>query len=205
MKRVLLAAAAAMMTATAAQADVIYDVSGSFEADADGDSINEVYLYQFSYTAPTFITALTETAPTSCSISGSFYQCAATSTFDPGSTTFGPPVPADFFAFKYDNVNQSGGGSSFYFFQPGAFAATGVYSNAGQPNPSGPLFDPNGDEYAVGNAGPATLTVRQSLAGAVPEPATWAMMIAGFGVIGAGMRRRGNTFGRPAQWRRAAS
>jgi hypothetical protein len=24
----------------------------------------------------------------------------------------------------------------------------------------------------------------------VPEPATWAMMILGFGVIGAGMRRR---------------
>jgi PEP-CTERM motif len=28
-------------------------------------------------------------------------------------------------------------------------------------------------------------------AGAVPEPATWAMMIMGFGLVGAGMRRRG--------------
>ena len=29
-----------------------------------------------------------------------------------------------------------------------------------------------------------------TIGGAVPEPATWAMMIAGFGMVGAGMRRR---------------
>ncbi len=29
-----------------------------------------------------------------------------------------------------------------------------------------------------------------AVAGAVPEPATWAMMIAGFGLVGAAMRRR---------------
>ena len=33
-------------------------------------------------------------------------------------------------------------------------------------------------------------SITQSTAGAVPEPATWAMMIAGFGMIGAGMRTR---------------
>lgn len=40
---------------------------------------------------------------------------------------------------------------------------------------------------------PLTLTVgniRFDAAGAVPEPATWAMMIAGFGLVGAGLRRR---------------
>ena len=30
-----------------------------------------------------------------------------------------------------------------------------------------------------------------SVSGAVPEPATWAMMILGFGAVGAGLRRRG--------------
>ncbi|MBB5684614.1 DVUA0089 family protein [Sphingobium boeckii] len=39
-----------------------------------------------------------------------------------------------------------------------------------------------------------TTTFRSStdvtIGGAVPEPATWAMMIAGFGLVGAGMRRR---------------
>lgn len=34
------------------------------------------------------------------------------------------------------------------------------------------------------------VTVKGSAAGAVPEPATWAMMIAGFGFAGAAMRRR---------------
>ncbi len=34
------------------------------------------------------------------------------------------------------------------------------------------------------------LTVTDVTAGAVPEPATWAMLIAGFGVIGGAMRRR---------------
>ena len=36
------------------------------------------------------------------------------------------------------------------------------------------------------NGGSFEVTVSQ----AVPEPATWAMMIAGFGLVGAGMRRR---------------
>jgi hypothetical protein len=51
--------------------------------------------------------------------------------------------------------------------------------------------------YTDNNAGfnaPAFDSVRAQFgdAGAVPEPATWLMMIAGFGLIGAGMRRRQN-------------
>jgi hypothetical protein len=43
--------------------------------------------------------------------------------------------------------------------------------------------------------GPTTINISQTpitidVGGAVPEPATWAMMIAGFGIVGAGMRRR---------------
>ncbi|WP_375290803.1 PEPxxWA-CTERM sorting domain-containing protein [Qipengyuania sp.] len=34
------------------------------------------------------------------------------------------------------------------------------------------------------------LTLAQAVAGAVPEPGTWAMMILGFGVLGTAMRRR---------------
>jgi hypothetical protein len=33
-------------------------------------------------------------------------------------------------------------------------------------------------------------TVTIALAGAVPEPATWAMMIGGFGLVGGALRRR---------------
>jgi PEP-CTERM motif len=42
-----------------------------------------------------------------------------------------------------------------------------------------------GATYGNDRLGRVTLS-----AGAVPEPATWAMMIAGFGLVGAGMRRR---------------
>ena len=34
--------------------------------------------------------------------------------------------------------------------------------------------------------------IGDSVVGAVPEPATWAMMIGGFGIAGASMRRRRN-------------
>jgi len=43
---------------------------------------------------------------------------------------------------------------------------------------------------SVDNRGPILDNVTLSIGGAVPEPATWAMMIMGFGVIGSAMRRR---------------
>ncbi len=43
---------------------------------------------------------------------------------------------------------------------------------------------------AIGNLFPTQLTVSVGAAGAVPEPAMWAMMLAGFGLIGGAMRRR---------------
>lgn len=45
--------------------------------------------------------------------------------------------------------------------------------------------------YAVGNLKPTSVTIALAPdTGAVPEPATWAMMIAGFGMVGSAMRRR---------------
>lgn len=41
---------------------------------------------------------------------------------------------------------------------------------------------------AIGNLNPTSLTV--SVAGAVPEPATWLSMLLGFALLGAGLRRR---------------
>ena len=48
-------------------------------------------------------------------------------------------------------------------------------------------FDPLPDGLSFSSASGVFLTD----AGAVPEPASWAMMIAGFGLVGAAMRRRG--------------
>ena len=41
-----------------------------------------------------------------------------------------------------------------------------------------------------GGTGTYTLTISNPAAAAVPEPATWAMMLAGFGMVGVGLRRR---------------
>jgi len=65
----------------------------------------------------------------------------------------------------------------------------------------GSAFDPNADDtYKVMltvtglDGGPQSLTTYAKVGdgvGAVPEPASWAMMLGGFGLIGAAMRRRG--------------
>lgn len=39
-------------------------------------------------------------------------------------------------------------------------------------------------------SGRSTLTISEAVVAAVPEPASWAMMIAGFGLVGAAMRRK---------------
>jgi uncharacterized protein YidB (DUF937 family) len=44
--------------------------------------------------------------------------------------------------------------------------------------------------YADGSLAFSTLSVSEILVGAVPEPTTWTMVITGFGVVGAGLRRR---------------
>lgn len=69
-------------------------------------------------------------------------------------------------------VQPDGPANVAYYFAPGALSAAGIYDST--------LFGKD-------QAGRLTVTV---LGGAVPEPASWAMMIAGFGLVGASMRRR---------------
>ena len=56
-------------------------------------------------------------------------------------------------------------------------------------------FGSNGGSPA--NAGAALDNVRVDLNGAVPEPASWAMMIAGLGLVGGALRRRDRLAARP--------
>ncbi len=52
------------------------------------------------------------------------------------------------------------------------------------------VFDPNDKSFRQVNFDNVRLTATPSAAAAVPEPATWAMMLIGFGVVGGTMRRR---------------
>ena len=59
---------------------------------------------------------------------------------------------------------------------------------------SGPLTSPvfNLGTFSLSSivAGASTLRISQATTGAVPEPATWMMMLAGFALTGAAIRRR---------------
>jgi hypothetical protein len=97
------------------------------------------------------------------------------------------------------------------FFQPASFnglaltnvtnakAFSGWSLTDGQAGISGSILSNNriGASWAgrfLANTAPATFTgpppVTPPPTGAVPEPASWAMMIAGFGLVGAAARRR---------------
>lgn len=78
---------------------------------------------------------------------------------------------------------------------PGVLAPAGDTRVAGPPPfPPGGVFPPGGPPFAPpGDEGPplvVTPLAPPTGPGGVPEPASWAMMILGFGVVGAVARRR---------------
>ena len=92
-------------------------------------------------------------------------RCALTAATCTGVTVAGDlgyaTDPYDSTAIQYD-----GGGSSYFYFPNYAFQVPGTYSDINSPQ--------------------NTITVTA----AVPEPASWALLIAGFGLTGAAARRR---------------
>lgn len=53
-----------------------------------------------------------------------------------------------------------------------------------------PVFNTGTFDLSSITSGPATITISEAASGAVPEPATWAMMLIGFGAVGAAARYR---------------
>lgn len=78
-----------------------------------------------------------------------------------------------------------------FVFSPGD-AAEGLFQDV--------EYDAFGQEirFSAVNLIPESVSIAPLAANAVPEPATWAMMIAGFGLIGAAARARGRGKGRNA-------
>lgn len=103
---------------------------------------------------------------------------------------------ANDFVFAGANVPQIGSdpvtGATFFSAAPGAAAcATPYFSNRYRhcdwsDGLGGIIWDPG---LPGGQGVPETWVVRNS-DGVVPEPATWAMLIAGFGLVGGALRRR---------------
>lgn len=113
--------------------------------------------------------------------------------------TFAAPIKA--FAFDwgsldiYNHLTISGVGFSAFTVSPGASPIGNTLANGGQ---SG--VNTNGMLVVTGNAGEKFKSITlasgtnsmevDNLAVAVPEPATWALMIGGFGMAGGMLRRR---------------
>lgn len=192
MRRVLASAAvAACLLAPAAHAAVTYEYTGMQTITLE-DMSEVVVNTSFTLTRPTYITNGTFT-PDTCSSDNMSFSCGDME-FDDFENTF--DVGGDFLSFghSYDDGTTSFSGGAFYFFAPGAFAANGTYTTDGWPL-NGPPIGPPDSEFACcfGSAGFATLKVSgiPDVAG-VPEPASWALLIMGFGGAGAVLRRRRN-------------
>jgi hypothetical protein len=134
----------------------------------------------FTIEVPTYIGADTTFAPAdllSFSATGSL-----TGALTAGSQAFTLSGSfEDSVIFRFVGGPNSFEAGAAYYFADGAFSAPGTYDTVlFGPDQAGRLVVTNmGGNGGGGGGGPV-----------VPEPATWAMMIAGFGLVGGAMRRR---------------
>ena len=119
----------------------------------------------------------------------------------PTAAEFAVHPIASQFVFAGANVPNGGSdafGNTFQAGSPGAdgACATAYFSNFythcdWSDGVAGNWFDPSSPNvpYSV----PETLLVRSAMVGGVPEPETWGLLIAGFGLVGTALRRRRTT------------
>jgi hypothetical protein len=136
----------------------------------------------------------TGTIPTG--FDGNYLQVkGATGTNNPGYFTQTLSTSAQAFSFLFSDVtatgtslklNFVGGGSeTFNLYTAAGNRASGrltIYRNGGT--------NPNISSVVFGSVSSSVLYNIDSLASAAPEPAAWALMLIGFGMAGAALRRR---------------
>jgi hypothetical protein len=169
MRRVLLASAAlaAIVGATPASALIRYDFTAlsSFVFDDPAGSV----MGGWTYIAPTYVVGDADIPLAdlvSCTAVSSLGPTSCTDQFFFASPAFGQ---ADTVAIGFGTTNVE----PLYYFADGAFSAPGTYNTT--------LFGT--DQQGI-------LVVTDLGKGTVPEPASWALMIVGFGLVGGAMRRR---------------
>jgi PEP-CTERM motif len=160
--RASLAAMAIGMTGSASAA-----ITYKFNATSSFDGA----FGSFELTTASFLTGVNSFAPSSLT------NC--TVTFSPGSTVCGDQrldttfydIPPFYETVAFVTADLS---ETYYYFDAGSFGTVGTHSSQ--------IFGSN--QFA-------TLLVSDSnVVAGVPEPAAWALMIAGFGLVGSAMRRR---------------
>lgn len=157
-----LAAAATLALQAPAGAAVTYQFSLQFVDLRFGNNADAV----FTYVSPGFVAyGTTVTPPALTCVSHSSTTCNFFSFLNGYIPERGPPLAGD----VLDYGSSAAGG--LFVYAPGTFLTPGVYTQSAGQNDT-------------------TLTISGSPAAAVPEPAAWALMIGGFGLTGAALRRR---------------
>jgi hypothetical protein len=90
------------------------------------------------------------------------------------------------------SASQIGATSWYHFSGVAGVSASGFYETSFVYNSFGsPAKDVVIDRiYAIATKAPSTVVIPATPTAAIPEPATWGLMIAGFVMVGASMRRR---------------
>lgn len=186
LKSVLIGSAALLSIAAApAFAQVVVNVDGLTNASTDGsNSVSQALnagTYNLSFTQGSFTAFSRFSGSGGCDVNGANCQ-----------TGFENSVRyvIDGQTFLFGDGSASGGlgpvsGGAYYDTAANSFANSGKYTTTftltAPTNVGFYLFDDNLSD----NRGGVSLAVA-----AVPEPATWAMMVLGFGMVGFGFRAR---------------
>jgi len=187
-KMLALAAAATMaITAPAMAATITYTFTGTFSGVNGGP---------FANVDATF-TGTADTADVQAFGPGTFVTpLASLQAVSPTAGTFNLTSPAFFFknSFGYVGIQFNALDNSSYFSGDNALLINydGASNVATTPisyfSGIDATFDTDRGSVTITSAVNGTFAA--SVAGAVPEPATWAMMIGGFGMVGGAVRRR---------------
>ena len=152
------------------------------------DFASTAYTFTFGQSTFTFTGTGDPFGPLAISTGGtgqvnSFFGSPTTNFADRGTVTFGPDMQYSSFStptpIRFSNgdnligLSATSGGDTFFGF---AFTTNSVLNSIGFATAPG-----------------ATVTATTAITAAVPEPATWAMMLIGFGAMGVSMRRRRRT------------
>ena len=192
MKKFVAAAFAALALSTGANAATIVDVDGIAHSSLDGTSAVSVSLAAGTYTL-TFIenqfSAFNRwtNAVSGCDRAGGNcaqgYENTVSYVVDGTTYSFGDaPIGG------YGPLASGGYFSSAAASLAHAASYTTQFTLAAPGEVSFFIYD----DFTADNAGGVSLAIDQ-VTSAVPEPATWAMMILGFGLVGGALRRRRST------------
>lgn len=189
MKKAFLAAASALVFASSAQAATVVDTGTPVGRTQYTLSASQSLAGLFAVTAPTKITSLeafirnfttNSENVTATLFSDGSVPSAANALF---STTFSVAGESEGW-FGASGLNWDVGAGNFWL---GFATGPSMSMRNGAPSPlSGYAFTSIGN-WLTFNALGTGIRV-EGTAGAVPEPATWAMMLMGFGFVGGAMR-----------------